>query len=823
MNFVYAYNASTLVVYYKFDNATTSGNTSIDSKNFANSTLRNNVLSGQPAYLNQGYFFDGVNDDLLVNATSYQIFSPPNISVCVMVNVSNNTVYQVIASKAGSLSTNKDWLLDMSGITPGSGRPTWYVFVGITGHYVESNISLNNNEFSLVCGSWNGTARSIWVNGVLAGRTQGVLSKSVTSQQVMIGSRLAGSYFKGVLDEFFILNVSLNDSSASSLWNNCFNGSVRGYDCVAQIANGSISISSITPAQNTNVSANNTMNFSTSVCCTGGICNNVAVSLRVKDSNTIQNSIVTYHKFDNATSRPASSFSMSVDSTNFTNGSILEPISLGVPGYLNEAYYFNTSSVNLGNMPTLSPSRITVCAVINSTAINSYNVIASKAGTSGNTKEWLMDINGLNASSGKPVWYVFQGETGYGVESNISLNNNQFYFVCGSWNGTTRSIWIDGVLAGRTQQTLSVSSTSTHALIGKRLNSDYFKGVIDEFFILNKSIDDAETMFFANTCFNQSSARKGYECIVYDSGANDSIVTYHKFDNVTTLHTAGTNTSVDSANNTNGTVSSAAVGNVGYLNEAYSLSSNGVDLGNSLSLVPPNMTVCAMVNSTDITTYGVIASKAGADDGTKDWLLDMSGITPTSGKPVWYVFQGITGYYVESNISLSNNQFALVCGAWNGTTRSIWVNGVLAGRVEQTLTPSPSSTNVYVGHRLFSNYFQGIIDEFFILRKSITDTEAAIMWSACFNQSSTQKGYDCLLYNSTLNNASSIIISNQSDATPFFVNMSNPSFVNLSSSCTTISWRVNATGSIGSTHGFSCTASFVNQTSTSQEINITIV
>ena len=65
---------------------------------------------------------------------------------------------------------------------------------------------------------------------------------------------------------------------------------------------------------------------------------------------------------------------------------------------------------------------------------------------------------------------------------------------------------------------------------------------------------------------------------------------------------------------------------------------------------------------------------------------------------------------VTSSVAVKPGQWQQVVGTWDGVDIKIWVDGVLAGTVEQTKRPSSSST-FYVGYGELAPWFRGSIDE----------------------------------------------------------------------------------------------------------------
>jgi len=137
-----------------------------------------------------------------------------------------------------------------------------------------------------------------------------------------------------------------------------------------------------------------------------------------------------------------------------------------------------------------SPSRFTVIAWINLpiTQGTQKNI----AGTSYRHPQLLI-------LGGNLVRIQFGAPTGFpGVNSTISIPNNEWHHVVGTWNGITLRIYIDGVLNNTYNPGSSpINNTQYHFQVGafgppSAGLQQVIQGLIDEVRIYNRALSDSE-------------------------------------------------------------------------------------------------------------------------------------------------------------------------------------------------------------------------------------------------------------------------------------------------------------------------------------------
>lgn len=137
-----------------------------------------------------------------------------------------------------------------------------------------------------------------------------------------------------------------------------------------------------------------------------------------------------------------------------------------------------SSALAITQAAALNPSVISVEAWVR-TSSSAVQSIFTKDQTSGGTNRvWQFRL-----SAGKPEFLPFNATTNTIVASPDAIHDNQFHHVCGTWDGNTARIYVDGILKNSVAFTGSLrSNQSNRAFIGRSENSSpsYFTGIIDE-------------------------------------------------------------------------------------------------------------------------------------------------------------------------------------------------------------------------------------------------------------------------------------------------------------------------------------------------------
>jgi hypothetical protein len=136
-------------------------------------------------------------------------------------------------------------------------------------------------------------------------------------------------------------------------------------------------------------------------------------------------------------------------------------------------------------------------------AINRWNGVIAK----GNANSSAVHNYGVEITDTNRVRCILgNGVASQEFDSTITIAANQFRHLACTWNGTTLSLYIDGVLNNSTAQTITPAGNTSPLYIGQfGGNSDRLSGIIDEVRIYNRALSQAEIQQDMNTPISTAS------------------------------------------------------------------------------------------------------------------------------------------------------------------------------------------------------------------------------------------------------------------------------------------------------------------------------
>ena len=137
-----------------------------------------------------------------------------------------------------------------------------------------------------------------------------------------------------------------------------------------------------------------------------------------------------------------------------------------------------SSTVAINNTAALNPTLISVEAWVKTSAGGTPSIFNKDQSSGGTNRVWQFRLNG-----GKPEFIVFSASSNATVASPNEVNDNQFHHLCGTWDGATMRIYVDGILKNSTALSGALrNNQSNKAFIGRGENNapNYFTGSIDE-------------------------------------------------------------------------------------------------------------------------------------------------------------------------------------------------------------------------------------------------------------------------------------------------------------------------------------------------------
>ncbi len=136
-----------------------------------------------------------------------------------------------------------------------------------------------------------------------------------------------------------------------------------------------------------------------------------------------------------------------------------------------------SSIVTIPNASALNPSFISVEAWVKTTSTGLCSIL-SKDNSGSVNRVWQFRVN-----AGKVEFIPFNATANANVVSTAVVNDGQFHHVCGTWDGTTARVYVDGVQSGSVAFSGSLRTGQANAAFIGRMETgtpNFFPGTLDE-------------------------------------------------------------------------------------------------------------------------------------------------------------------------------------------------------------------------------------------------------------------------------------------------------------------------------------------------------
>ncbi len=137
-----------------------------------------------------------------------------------------------------------------------------------------------------------------------------------------------------------------------------------------------------------------------------------------------------------------------------------------------------TSIVTIPNASALNPTFISVEAWIKTTSTGLCSILSKDRTTTTAGRVWQFRVN-----AGKVEFIPFNATTNANLVSTAVVNDGQFHHVCGTWDGSTVQVYVDGVPSGSAAFSGSLRTGQTNAAFIGRMETaspNFFPGTLDE-------------------------------------------------------------------------------------------------------------------------------------------------------------------------------------------------------------------------------------------------------------------------------------------------------------------------------------------------------
>lgn len=212
-----------LILYYPFDNVTTSGATTSDlSGNNNNGTLIGSPTTGVTGEIGQAFTFNGSTQ--YVEATTSSLITAAPLTICFWANLASTTNgLGVGIFNANATNAWDTWFVE----TSGSPSTVWDSVTGANTVFTKSSgATAHTGQWDFICGVFTSSAlRQCFVNNT--GDTADTTSMTPTitnGPRVDVGVAHAGinapsTFFPGSIDDVRIYNRALSSAERTAIYN----------------------------------------------------------------------------------------------------------------------------------------------------------------------------------------------------------------------------------------------------------------------------------------------------------------------------------------------------------------------------------------------------------------------------------------------------------------------------------------------------------------------------------------------------------------------------------------------------------------------------
>jgi hypothetical protein len=178
-----------------------------------------------------------------------------------------------------------------------------------------------------------------------------------------------------------------------------------------------------------------------------------------------------------------------------------------VAGHIGGALSFNGSSnvVSMGKPAALNLTHVgTIACWVkydNTTAAGSskWPMILGNGDWDADVNGYLFALNSEAGNEGQVIFEILNGSGGVFVVSTAKYGNSAWHHLCGTWNGSALTLYVDGVSVGTTPQTADAVSGANPFVIGRNAAAadGFFAGSVDDVRVYNRALSATEVAALA--------------------------------------------------------------------------------------------------------------------------------------------------------------------------------------------------------------------------------------------------------------------------------------------------------------------------------------
>ena len=656
-----------LVGHWSFDSGDVSGTTVLDQSGNGNNGTTVSDPKQIPGKLGQALSFNG-SSSVVVNSFPINTLT---LSAWIRTTqiVGSSGSAQIINRDTTGGNNSRDWQFRIQG---SPAVPTIILFnTGGAIAGVVASTTVNDGKWHLVTATWDGATIRMYVDGKASGSPasfSGTLNSGSPLLFAEASGITGGSNFNGTIDDVRIYDRALSASDVEQLYN-------EG-DAVHDSSPTSL----------------------------------------------VPNGLVGYWTFDGANTNWTANTTADVSGHGNTGTLVgMAPATSAVLGRVGQAYSFNGTNqyIALGNVLNFatSPYTVSMWAQHRLLAGGWYTRMFSVEGNSGTCASIATDVNNNNLIS-----FAVNTKVGLGVSVT---NASQWHYYTMTWDGTTMTVYVDGVKQGTSSATGGTFNCLSTVDIGRYAAAamDYYSGSIDDVRIYNRALSATEV----KQLYNAGAVGTTIDTAPAQALSGGGLVGYWPFDG--SQMNWASNLALDaSGNGNNGTLVNMTPANavMGVIGQA--LSFNGTSQSVSIPTFNSTFTYCTM------TAWIKPAALPSGWNGivfSRDGLSKLGGLSFNTTNELSWNWDN-NGWSWASGLYAPINQWSLVTLVITPTSATIYLGsgGKLISATDPYANPAQVLDNLYIGQDTYGGrFFNGSIDDVRIYNRALSASEVKQLYN----------------------------------------------------------------------------------------------
>lgn len=421
-----------------------------------------------------------------------------------------------------------------------------------------------------------------------------------------------------------------------------------------------------------------------------------------------------------------------------------------VPGVDGVARNFALTSdyISAGDAASTRPQYVSVSAWIKtSSTANQWAVSKWISGSAANS-HYLLVAHYTGITPNRPAFFVSNGvSTDYVATVSATINDGNWHFLAGTYDGTTISIYVDGRLDNSKMTTVGALQTTargTALVVGQESTKTgvaTMVGSVDDVRVFNRALTSSETKDlwgFKYKLLSRSSS--AYDDMIafpeFYGYPGASVTTYDGVSIPRSLYLdmetkKATINSVDyledlSGNGNHGKVTgtTSVAGKLGNARD-FNSASDMITVTASPSLrCSVAFTVSAWINPDTLPAsagYGIV----GKLDFTQSWRIWLR----PDGKIEFDAKSDSVGNLFSTTALTTGGGWYHVVGTFDGVTATLYVNGVSEASASTADWGNTANVNIGIGKTDSTLSFDGQIDEVQIVPRALTSAEISSLYN----------------------------------------------------------------------------------------------